>query len=758
MACEVMNLWTFCGLVGAFLDLFIAYCLLCASTVAFFASKFLGLFGLCLPCPCDGLFGTPRKNQCLQRQLVSCPFEKTSLVQLSVKSRFPFDSRLADCGHTNLRLSLGKEGNHENGHVELEGEETDSTFAEKRFQDLDQRDSVNTTDVEFGAVNLAAVKEEKFDFKGKGVLGRKMRHSLRRRRKVAVADYGKASSVASNDTLQSDAWYTPQSPSSFSKMSNEVTEDPTKHKDGKETPADFGVVERVSLCHELNDSIDDNKRMETEAVTVEDSGCDVHGNLDFDKNEKNTIRVLEQALEEEHSARSALYLELEKERSAAASAADEAMAMILRLQEEKALIEMEARQYQRMIEEKSAYDAEEMNILKEILLRREREKHFLEKEVEAYKQMIFGNDLSDSEVASTPGQKTPIIYPSEDPMMILQHINESIVKPKLNVKGGSSDNKVPSIESQNLTLAFGKELPIPTSGEDDSLKQVDMHGQTEMDKCSHYLSGDEINHEFQEKSVVSMDDNLFSQQREVCSKLNELHCQGLDLHEQVISSVVKDPEQAGSTSLYADLATKASDASYQESKDPPNLVLDTESSVYDVHVIDDESKTCNEMSIEKNARRFVSTSLNIPRRSVSASLSWFDDQHDNNRSSSETTCGLPPLGRSQEKARLTDLRRNSMSSVDYERLKIDNEVEWLRERLRVVQKGREKLNFSVGHREREKIQLQLLEDIASQLREIRQLTEPGKAERQASLPPSSSKVMSKKRRWRSASLGVHRST
>ncbi|PWA47497.1 hypothetical protein CTI12_AA498610 [Artemisia annua] len=41
----------------------------------------------------------------------------------------------------------------------------------------------------------------------------------------------------------------------------------------------------------------------------------------------------------------------------------------------------------RISSEKSAYDEEEMNILKEIILRREREKHFLEKEVEAYRQM-----------------------------------------------------------------------------------------------------------------------------------------------------------------------------------------------------------------------------------------------------------------------------------------------------------------------------------------------------------------------------------
>lgn len=72
-------------------------------------------------------------------------------------------------------------------------------------------------------------------------------------------------------------------------------------------------------------------------------------------------------------ARAAPCLEL-KERNAAASTADEAMAMILRLQKEKAEIGMEARQYRQMVEEKSAHDEEEMEILKEIIMRQEMEK------------------------------------------------------------------------------------------------------------------------------------------------------------------------------------------------------------------------------------------------------------------------------------------------------------------------------------------------------------------------------------------------
>ncbi|KAL6995891.1 hypothetical protein U1Q18_006025 [Sarracenia purpurea var. burkii] len=57
--------------------------------------------------------------------------------------------------------------------------------------------------------------------------------------------------------------------------------------------------------------------------------------MDCEGNEKNAVKILEQALEEEHAALVTIYLDLENERSAAATAVDEAMAMILRLQEEK---------------------------------------------------------------------------------------------------------------------------------------------------------------------------------------------------------------------------------------------------------------------------------------------------------------------------------------------------------------------------------------------------------------------------------------
>lgn len=513
--------------------------------------------------------------------------------------------------------------------------------------------------------------------------------------------------------------------------------------DGEETSADVSLQESVSQCLQLNDSVDENKPTETDILHSEGVRCNEQENLGFDNDKISMIRVLEQALEEGYADRDALYLELEKERSAAATAADEAMAMILRLQEEKASIEMEARQYQRMIEEKYAYDAEEMGILKEILVRREREKHFLEKEVEEYRQMIFGNDQLGSGMHDLDAMEAQMTssYSCEDPYF-MPH-SQSIKNPTLKITDSSSDFEVSSIEIQNRKLAFGKKLPILELDEDsDPSKQGDVYALSGID--SHvYLSGNkEANYEFQEKGVISMYENLISDDMR---RRGAGNTEGHSLHEKATSPFAKEHDQTGSTSLFQEFDSKTSDISIENEQDleiekPPSLLLDTESRVYDVHVIDDENILHSKLSIDKTEQLLTSATLNVPIKCDSPTLSRVETEDNKIGSSLCVTSGLPPKGSSSGKALLTDLRRNSMSAIDYERVKIDNEVEWLRERLRIVQEGREKLNFSLGHKEREKIQLQLLEDIANQLREIRQLTEPGKAVRQASLPPSSSKV------------------
>ncbi|KAM0056323.1 putative GTD-binding domain-containing protein [Helianthus debilis subsp. tardiflorus] len=477
--------WTFNTLVGAFVDLFIAYFLLCGSTVALFAVKFLGLFGLSLPS--NGFVGMISFDY--TSLLVDYPTDKVSCVRFSATRKFPFDSIfVAGCGCCDLEDDLSE---------------------------------------------------------GEG-------------------------SCSSN-------WIT-------------CVDDEQSNDGGQEAtsiPSDCNF----SRYHE-DDVLSDLKAAQKRIPVNE---------ADKDK----MIVLLTRELEESKAARAALYVELEKERNASASAADEAMSMILRLQEEKAVVKMESRQYQRMIEEKSAYDAEEMNILKEIVLRREREKHFLEKQVEAFRQMI-----SDENNRIDDGNNQDFVH---DPDLMLHQLSSSRL-----------------------------------------FEDIDFSEQEEPEKTI---------------AVVGED-------------------KGLDI-------TPGDAYHGGVSGSH----------------------------IYDVHVIDNEPK-----SREKS--------------------NGYMKQSDQERNGSVMRVGLPPVSSK------SSLRRYSTSALGNERTRLDAEVEWLRERLRIVQEGRVKLNFSVDKREKESLQMQLLEDIACQLHEIRMLTEPRTA-RQASLPlPSSKEGLTKIKRCRSVS-SVH---
>ncbi|XP_044477469.1 probable myosin-binding protein 5 [Mangifera indica] len=87
----------------------------------------------------------------------------------------------------------------------------------------------------------------------------------------------------------------------------------------------------------------------------------------------------------DHKSLMALYMELDEERSASAVAANNAMAMITRLQAEKAAVQMDALQYQRMTEEEAEYDQEALQRTRDLLSKREEEIKELEAELDAYR-------------------------------------------------------------------------------------------------------------------------------------------------------------------------------------------------------------------------------------------------------------------------------------------------------------------------------------------------------------------------------------
>ncbi|XP_057977127.1 myosin-binding protein 7 [Malania oleifera] len=119
---------------------------------------------------------------------------------------------------------------------------------------------------------------------------------------------------------------------------------------------------------------------------------------------ENECTALREMVASQQQSIQDLYMELEEERNAASSAANEAMSMILRLQREKAEVQMEARQFKRFAEEKMAHDQEEIFALEDLLYKREQAIQALTCEVQAYKHRMMSYGLTEAE-AEGEGEK-----------------------------------------------------------------------------------------------------------------------------------------------------------------------------------------------------------------------------------------------------------------------------------------------------------------------------------------------------------------
>ncbi|PUZ50978.1 hypothetical protein GQ55_6G122900 [Panicum hallii var. hallii] len=89
--------------------------------------------------------------------------------------------------------------------------------------------------------------------------------------------------------------------------------------------------------------------------------------------EEGEVAALREALRQQARTVEELRAELEEERQAAASGADEALAMILRLQAEKAAERMEAEQFRRVAEERIQHDEDTLAFLKAVVFHQEME-------------------------------------------------------------------------------------------------------------------------------------------------------------------------------------------------------------------------------------------------------------------------------------------------------------------------------------------------------------------------------------------------
>ncbi|XP_021811040.1 myosin-binding protein 1 isoform X2 [Prunus avium] len=117
-----------------------------------------------------------------------------------------------------------------------------------------------------------------------------------------------------------------------------------------------------------------------------ESGLSLDGSIVSEIEGESVVDRLKRQVEHDKKIMSVLYKELEEERNASAVASDQAMAMITRLQEEKAALRMEALQHLRMMEEQAEYDNEALQKIDDLLVEKEKEIQDLEAELEFYRR------------------------------------------------------------------------------------------------------------------------------------------------------------------------------------------------------------------------------------------------------------------------------------------------------------------------------------------------------------------------------------
>lgn len=380
-----------------------------------------------------------------------------------------------------------------------------------------------------------------------------------------------------------------------------------------------------------------------------------------------TAERLKTALKAERKALSALYGELEEERSASAIAANQTMAMINRLQEEKATMQMEALQYQRMMEEQSEYDQEALQLLNELMVKREKEKQELEKELEVYRKKVLE-------------------YEAKEKMRRMRRIKDGSVRSRNSSSNGSVRSRNSSSTSSNaedideLSIDLNREV----RDEDGS---ICANQETSMNNTP----GDEVIN-LQEialdcvKQMSALDDSLAEFEEERLSILDQLKALEEKLFTLGDNEFIEDVNSVGHSSKYS---VKGLDESYELSTPEENGVSNGSSK--DKHY--PERKTMGSMA---------------------KSLLPLLDAADN-----ETEEGL--IFEENMESEFVEIESSSVSKFDLDskKLAIEEEVDHVYERLQALEADREFLKHCMSSIKKGDKGMDLLQEILQHLRDLR---------------------------------------
>ncbi|CAN6439982.1 unnamed protein product [Victoria cruziana] len=116
---------------------------------------------------------------------------------------------------------------------------------------------------------------------------------------------------------------------------------------------------------------------------------------------ENECMVLRETVNSQQHQILELCMELEEERNASSTAANEAMSLILRLQKEKAEVQMEAVQFKRFAEQKMAHDEQELLCLEDLLHKKDQLIETLNFEMQAHTNRLTNYELDQFDSADS---------------------------------------------------------------------------------------------------------------------------------------------------------------------------------------------------------------------------------------------------------------------------------------------------------------------------------------------------------------------
>lgn len=460
------------------------------------------------------------------------------------------------------------------------------------------------------------------------------------------------------------------------------------------------------------------------SIDRNDSGFDsVDGSILSELEGESTVDRLKRHLEQDRKSLHTLYSELEAERNASAIAANQAMAMITRLQEEKAAMQMEALQYQRMMEEQAEYDQDALQLMNEILVKREKEIKELEKEVELYRKRF----------------RLEAVKKRKDKRKVAL---SKVAGNRLETERNEVDSQQPLIDQYGKL----KTSSVSSSSEDTDESSSSVH-EVEGDIDSHQnnrsmeltMSASEVHEEQQLED--SLDESMVDLEEERLSILERLKSLEQKLHmladdgDSEIGMQVKEVSDIGLVHLQENGEMR--DHSDAVSKENQSCCLATgDEEKINGHeecmTINDTRGMCDEleeMQWDKESQKRITVgksdlSVDIkactPRRSgvvkgkrllpLFEATSLEEEIEESYNTEASYFAGLS-----------NDWRSFSMIARDNNRLAIEEEVHHLNDRLQALEADREFMRHSIKSLRKGDEGMKLLQEIAQHLRELRRV-------------------------------------